>query len=42
MSPVGQHSPSDEAIKLLPPLTVTGTGIDQGLAPHADGMQTVC
>jgi hypothetical protein len=29
-------------IKLLPPLTVTGTGIDQGLALHADGMQTVC
>jgi hypothetical protein len=29
-------------IKLLPPLTVTGTGIDQGLALHADGAQTVC
>jgi hypothetical protein len=29
-------------IKLPPPLTVTGTGIDQGLALHADGVQTVC
>jgi hypothetical protein len=29
-------------IKLLPPLTVTDTGIDQGPALHADGVQTVC
>jgi hypothetical protein len=33
---------SDAVIKLLPPLTVTGTGLDQGLALHADGVQTVC
>lgn len=36
----GQHSSADEAIKPLPPLTVTDTGIDQGMALHADGVQT--
>src|SRR5215469_3542890 len=34
--------PSDEVIKLLPPLTVTDTEIDQGLALLADAVQTVC
>jgi hypothetical protein len=32
---------SGEVVK-LPRLTVTGTGIDQGLALHADGVPTVC
>ena len=34
--------PSDEVIKLLPPLTATDTEIDQGLALLADAVQTVC
>ena len=34
--------PEDEVIKLLPPLTVTDTEIDQGLALLADAVQTVC
>ena len=34
--------PKDEVIKLLPPLTVTKTEIDQGLALLADAVQTVC
>jgi diaminobutyrate-2-oxoglutarate transaminase len=34
--------PKDEVIKLLPPLTVTDTEIDQGLALLADAVQTVC
>jgi diaminobutyrate-2-oxoglutarate transaminase len=34
--------PSDEVIKLLPPLTVTDSDIDQGLALLADAVQTVC
>ena len=34
--------PDDEVIKLLPPLTVTDTEIDQGLALLADAVQTVC
>jgi diaminobutyrate-2-oxoglutarate transaminase len=32
----------DEVIKLLPPLTVTHTELDQGLAILADAVQTVC
>jgi diaminobutyrate-2-oxoglutarate transaminase len=34
--------PKDEVIKLLPPLTVTDTEIDQGLEVLADAVQTVC
>lgn len=34
--------PSDEVVKLLPPLTATDTEIDQGLALLADAVQTVC
>ena len=34
--------PEGEVIKLLPPLTVTDTEIDQGLALLADAVQTVC
>jgi diaminobutyrate-2-oxoglutarate transaminase len=34
--------PMDEVIKLLPPLTVTDTEIDQGLALLADAVHTVC
>ena len=34
--------PEDEVVKLLPPLTVTDTEIDQGLALLADAVQTVC
>ena len=34
--------PKDEVIKLLPPLTVTDSEIDQGLALLADAVQTVC
>jgi diaminobutyrate-2-oxoglutarate transaminase len=34
--------PKDEVVKLLPPLTITDTEIDQGLALLADAVQTVC
>ena len=34
--------PEDEVVKLLPPLTVTDTELDQGLAILADAVQTVC
>jgi diaminobutyrate-2-oxoglutarate transaminase len=34
--------PKDEVVKLLPPLTVSDTEIDQGLAILADAVQTVC
>ena len=29
-------------IKLLPPLTITGTELDQGLALLADATQAIC
>ena len=34
--------PKDEVVKLLPPLTITDSEIDQGLALLADAVQTVC
>jgi len=34
--------PNDEVVKLLPPLTVTDTEIDEGLALLADAVRTVC
>jgi diaminobutyrate-2-oxoglutarate transaminase len=34
--------PKGEVIKLLPPLTVTDTELDQGLALLADAVQAVC
>jgi diaminobutyrate-2-oxoglutarate transaminase len=34
--------PNDEVIKLLPPLTITETEIDQGLTLLADAVRTVC
>ena len=32
----------DEVIKLLPPLTITDSELDQGLAILADAVRTVC
>jgi len=34
--------PRDEVVKLLPPLTITDTELDQGLGLLADAVQTVC
>ena len=34
--------PRDRVIKLLPPLTITGTELDQGLALLADATQAIC
>jgi diaminobutyrate-2-oxoglutarate transaminase len=34
--------PTDEVVKLLPPLTATDSEIDRGLALLADAVQTVC
>jgi diaminobutyrate-2-oxoglutarate transaminase len=34
--------PKDEVVKLLPPLTISDTEIDQGLVLLADAVQTVC
>ena len=39
---VETSGPKDEVVKLLPPLTVTDTEIDEGLAVLADAVQTVC
>jgi len=39
---VEKAGPRDEVIKLLPPLTVTDSEVDQGLALLADAVQTVC
>jgi diaminobutyrate-2-oxoglutarate transaminase len=39
---VETSGPKDEVVKLLPPLTVTDTEIDEGLALLADAVQTVC
>lgn len=34
--------PDGEAVKLMPPLTVTGAELDQGLALLADAVRSVC
>jgi diaminobutyrate-2-oxoglutarate transaminase len=34
--------PADEVVKLLPPLTITDSELDQGLALLADAIQAVC
>jgi diaminobutyrate-2-oxoglutarate transaminase len=39
---VERAGPEDEVVKLLPPLTVTDSEIDQGLALLADAIQAVC
>ena len=39
---VETSGPKDEVVKLLPPLTVTDTELDEGLALLADAVQTVC